>query len=508
VSDKGELEVRGGAGGVSARLEDLERAGALLRSVAEHLADHCRVVLAVSADPRLRRTAQLSVVTFARAEAALLAAGCGSGGLLAVAARMQALGTGALAAADGYRRADAAVSGALQATGRAAGRTVGLALGIASPGLLITTGLTVIVLNGQGDSNPTAGDSPGRALPEPLRRIGELTLRLLADQAALTELAVGLLPGLVSGFTSVAAGPLTAARVFGDPGGPRTVAEVAAGLEVIGGRSPRLAGVTGGRSWFQETQQVRLRVTSTPPSRPATGTADLLGRIPVSSAEPVVHVEQVNGPTGRHWVVSIPGTTDWSPVAGRTPFDLTGDVRLMAGERSAGMAGVVAAMRATGVRSGEPVLLVGHSQGGLIAAAVAADPAVRREFTVTHVLTSGAPVASVPVPDDVQVLSLEHTDDLVPRLDGSANPDRSKWITVSAPAPAPADAAARSEPLLAHRGELYRSTAERVDRSSDPSLAVWRAGLVPFLDPAPGPDTGTPASGAGWDVRINRVGTP
>jgi pimeloyl-ACP methyl ester carboxylesterase len=145
------------------------------------------------------------------------------------------------------------------------------------------------------------------------------------------------------------------------------------------------------------------------------------------------------------------------------------------------------------------VLLVGHSQGGLIAAALAADPSVRKEFAIGHVLTSGAPVASMPVPDDVQVLSIEHSDDLVPRLDAAANHDRPNWITVTAPAGAGRPTSA--EPLVAHRLELYRHTAERIDRSADPSIEVWREGLSPFL-------AGAGRSGIGWDVEVDRMGAP
>jgi pimeloyl-ACP methyl ester carboxylesterase len=164
---------------------------------------------------------------------------------------------------------------------------------------------------------------------------------------------------------------------------------------------------------------------------------------------------------------------------------------------------VVEAMRAVGVRQGEPVLLVGHSQGGLIAATVAADPAVRREFAVTQVLTTGAPVASIPIPDDVHVLSIEHSDDLVPRLDGSANRDRPNWVTVSARAPIESlrSAQERSEPLVAHRLELYQRTAARIDSSIDPSIVNWRQGLSPFLY---GPRS---SGGAAWDVEVSRVGT-
>ena len=165
------------------------------------------------------------------------------------------------------------------------------------------------------------------------------------------------------------------------------------------------------------------------------------------------------------------------------------------------MAGVVAAMRETGVRPGEPVLLVGHSQGGLIAAAVAADPVVRREFSIRQVITSGAPIASVPIPEDVPVLSIEHDDDLVPRLDAAANDDRPNWITVTAPAPVEdLPSADRSEPLIAHRLELYQRTAAQIDRSADPSLVRRRAELSSLLG---GPERTV----SGWDVEISRAVT-
>jgi len=515
MSDPGQLQVRGGAGGVSAQLEDLERAGELLRIAAGGLAEHGRTVAAMSIDPRLQLTAALSPMTFARAEAALAAAAFGPGGLFALATRTELLGTGALTVAKGYRTADAAAAGLLRAVATLTGQAIGLSLGVPTQGLGARAVVTILELSGAvrdtdapESSDGSARTRPGSSrLPEPLRRIGGLTLRLLADHARLTEAVIPAVPGVLGGLSiTVPGGPLLTARVFGHPVAPTTVAEVGTGLGVIGGLVP---GGTGGPPWFRESGQIQTRMTPAPWHRPPSGTAELLGRIPEAPpGRPRIHLERIDGTAGRRWVVSVPGTADWSSIAGRTPLDLTGNIRLMAGERSAGMAGVVQAMRTIGVRKGEPVLLVGHSQGGLIAAALAADPKVRREFTVSHVLTSGAPVASIPVPAEVQVLSIEHSDDMVPRLDGSANHDRPNWITVTAPAPtAGLPAVERTEPLLAHRAQLYQSTAERVDRSTDPSILVWRAGLAPFLDGAPGFAAGNPGSGAGWDVEISRVGT-
>jgi hypothetical protein len=274
------------------------------------------------------------------------------------------------------------------------------------------------------------------------------------------------------------------------------VAEVATGLAAIG----QLVGAAGAQPWFQDSGKAQVRAVSVPWHRPPSGAADLLRRIPETSAErPRIHVERIDGVHGRRWVVSIPGTANWSPVAGRSPFDLTGNVRLMAAQRCAAMTGVVAAMRELGVQKGEPVLLAGYSQGGIVAAAVAADPSVRREFTVSHVLTSAAPVASVPIPADIQVLSLEHSDDLVPRLDGSPNRDRPNWTTVTAPAStADLPPTERNEPFAAHRAEAYQGTADRVDESTHPSIALWRSSIAPFAS----------GSGVGWDVELSRAGTP
>lgn len=173
--------------------------------------------------------------------------------------------------------------------------------------------------------------------------------------------------------------------------------------------------------------------------------------------------------------------------ARRQPLDGVANLRLVAGRATASRDAVLEALRQEDVQPGEPVVLVGHSQGGIIAASLAADPSVRARFSVTHVVTAGSPLGTFAVPDDVSVLSLEHRRDLVPRLDGGPNPDRPAWWTV------------RADPLTGGRGGQevpaqhalsgYRGTAAAVDASADPSLALWREGVQRVL--GPGPTTGT-----------------
>ncbi len=165
---------------------------------------------------------------------------------------------------------------------------------------------------------------------------------------------------------------------------------------------------------------------------------------------------------GSAWVVVVPGTQEWSPRAGPNPFDLTTDVRAVTGDATVAAAGVAAALdlvRSGSPRSrpGDPVLLVGHSQGGILAAALAADAGFRRRHRVTHVVTSGAPVGIVPVPDSVRVLSVQHADDPVHRLDLTPNPARSSWVTVEAPAAGP------SVDVRRHGLETYVRTLRTVE---------------------------------------------
>ena len=138
------------------------------------------------------------------------------------------------------------------------------------------------------------------------------------------------------------------------------------------------------------------------------------------------------------WLVTIPGT-DGQP---DSPFGWMQNVELMSSDqerrRQADSARMVAeAMRQAGIASNEPVALIGHSQGGIVAATIASDWA--DEYTIEHVVTAGSPVANHPIPDNTWVTSVEIEDELVAALDGAANPATDNWLTVSgqlSPAPA------------------------------------------------------------------------
>jgi pimeloyl-ACP methyl ester carboxylesterase len=93
---------------------------------------------------------------------------------------------------------------------------------------------------------------------------------------------------------------------------------------------------------------------------------------------------------------------------------------------------VLQAMRRAGVRPDDDVMIVGHSEGGMVAVTTARDALASGQFHVTHVVTAGSPIGRTvgDLPSSVQVLALENTRDLVPHLDGVANPDRPNVTTV------------------------------------------------------------------------------
>ena len=198
----------------------------------------------------------------------------------------------------------------------------------------------------------------------------------------------------------------------------------------------------------------------------------------------VLEVPAADGTTT--WVVQVPGTHGGWAVGDPVPMDWAANVALMLRATSASK---VAAERSLALAQGgrasprDRVVLVGHSQGGIVVAALASDPAFARRHRVTHVVTAGSPVDDFPVPDTTQVLSLQHPTDPVHALDVSPPPDRRSWTTVEASAPVGARAHLTAG---AHALSAYRSTAARVDRSDDVSLRAWRASLAPALAVAPG----------------------
>ncbi len=180
----------------------------------------------------------------------------------------------------------------------------------------------------------------------------------------------------------------------------------------------------------------------------------------------------------RKVVVDIPGTKDWSlALQSSDVTSIATNLRALRGAVTTYERGVLEALRRAGVGPDDDVLMVGHSEGGMVAVNAARRAAASGEFRVRHVVTAGAPLGLIAgtVPASVNVLALENDGDVVPHLDGAENPDRLNVTTVTA-----------------HRGhgdvianhsldEAYLAAARDLDASGDPSVRDYLRGLAGFL---------------------------
>jgi hypothetical protein len=480
------LQVSGGVGGVAACLAELDDLATGLADAAADCADLVGGAVGAAAGP-----AALGVVLHVDPVGAvrLLDASVDAvGSLCRAAAGLGALAAALASAVTAYRACEGTVEAVVEAVplvvathlrtggvvlagGAAVAATVAVAPAAAA--LVVAGGAAAVVLV------PGASDAIGE-------RLGQ------AVDGAVDRAVGTVVDGIVARPWLVDAAVRTAPGLLGVPD-VRTAAALVS-------RAGQASGL------LEETPVVVRTAPSTGcgppggPSRPAGGVADLLRRgqsvaswrepgpgghdsLPPGAPRPAkgqVRVDEVRGPDGQvAWVVHVPGTQEWDGDGRGSPMDMTANVALVAGADTAVAAGVVQAMTRAGVRPGEPVALVGHSQGGMTAMHVAADPRVRQVATVTHVVTAGSPVAGDTPPPGVQVLALEHPEDLVPRLDGRDHPDHPDVVTVPAPAP---DGPWRTDAVPAHSSSAYVATAEQVDTSPHPSLVAYRDGLAPFLD--------------------------
>lgn len=228
---------------------------------------------------------------------------------------------------------------------------------------------------------------------------------------------------------------------------------------------------------LDETPVAATRVdgASAPIAAAPSGFGDLAQRIPpAKEGEPQLRVERYTMPDGEvRWIVYVTGTIDWSLVPGDEPWDDTSNVVGVAGGSAGSTRAALLALQQAGWKPGEAVLPVGHSQGGLVATAIATSGLA----PVPMLVTFGSPTAGVAVPRGMVDVAVEHSDDPVPALGGSARPLIDPRLLVRETTPA---AAQRAPGLPAHSMVGYGQTAAEMDASSDPRLVDARATLERF----------------------------
>lgn len=214
----------------------------------------------------------------------------------------------------------------------------------------------------------------------------------------------------------------------------------------------------------------------------------------------IVKVEQPDGSFA--YIVNIPGTEQWLPNGSGQGRDLTSNLMLVAGQSTSAQQAVVLAMAQAGIPADAPVMLAGHSQGGMLAAQLGSDPEFLAQFNVTNIMSVGSPIDTSSISPHINVLAAQHEGDVVPMLDlgglttglqmpGSApnvtvvtmgNPPRDALGNALHHAPLPlANAAQAVRDVMAnHATEDYREDLADTDRypevreyEQDPSMAVF-----------------------------------
>lgn len=139
------------------------------------------------------------------------------------------------------------------------------------------------------------------------------------------------------------------------------------------------------------------------------------------------------------------------------PWNVVSNADLATTGTSASLHAVRSAMESAGITRATPVVLTGHSQGGLIALALAS----AHEFDVDAVITIGTPVGVVPDVRDVPTIHLIHPNDPVPALGGFVEPRSNTWVVPTAD----------GEWLFdAHHRESYEPSATTIDDVEDPRI--------------------------------------
>ena len=207
----------------------------------------------------------------------------------------------------------------------------------------------------------------------------------------------------------------------------------------------------------------------TQPVRAPRDIADALSRIPSSTDDGAqVRIEKF----GDTHVVYIGGTVDASLGVTSQPWDMSSNLAALGGDPGASENAVRRAMEQSGIGRGDPVILVGHSQGGLVAMRVAQSP----DVTARAVITAGAPIHALTPPPEVPIVAFEHIDDVVPALGGTVTQPQQGVVYVRSLGTTPSSFTGDSL-VPAHRLEAYVQTARECTKLDDARVTQTDAAL-------------------------------
>ncbi len=417
----------------------------------------------VLVDPDLVESAPLAPLTFAEAEEHVLAATAGRHGILTSSLVFETDALLVRATVDAFVGCDRLVAASFEAVDYTAGRALGCAIASAAP-YALALGAVAVPATRLAWPHLPAGTRD--RLRDDARGETEVAQQWVDEHPEevqhLVDSSGGLLDGLLAGL------PLGVPALVG----------LAAFHPTVGDAAADLAGLYGpdGPPHVRRRPDLAVRLGRVPPAD-LTGLIRHLGETDDLSPherpgdQGTIEVQTLAGPDGVRHIVYLPGTDDLTT----TPFDQDADVRdlatnlrLIGGHDTTYAAGIVQAMTDAGIGPDDPVLLVGHSQGGMEAAALLSHGS---PFHVTHVVTAGAPTAQVHgFPPGSHVLSLENRGDVVPLLDGHDNPDSRQQVTVQFDDH-------ETSIVANHAVRHYVHGAAAADTSTDPSIREQLASL-------------------------------
>lgn len=454
------ISVSGGADGVSARYDDMTSQAAILDQVGSDFGGAATALASINMSPDIAEAAILCPVEVAQAEAALVAANIGPDGAAVAWARAEVTAAYLRFSVTAYRDIDALMA----ELGQDLQYSLGFVAGVVAVPILVTEVLSNPLLDVLLYENRNALLSGAQST--------------LYDNPWLEEMMTRGAPGFVQGtmFDLTGGNPALMALLSGGHWPTSNFQDSLRGLVAVGG----LFGA------FQDSGKFTVTSVGSPRDGLDFGQGDFLSQVmgqqsDLGQNDARVQIVTVNGPNGPSYIVQIPGTQDWSPTRGGNPVDLTTNINLEAGYRTKMEQAVIDAMQAAHIPAGAPVMLTGHSQGGITAADIAADPQYQHEFNIKAVVTAGSPIGHVKIPGNVSVMSLEEKQDVVPKLDGANNPDSPNWVTVTRDLNQ-GNAVDPSHDLgAAHSLVNYQQTGHYVDSSDDPAVAQWRTANSEFF---------------------------
>ena len=217
--------------------------------------------------------------------------------------------------------------------------------------------------------------------------------------------------------------------------------------------------------------------------RQAQGTAPLEDGTPVPPSS--VIVERVPRPDGSTAVLlTVPGTQSWDPDdTSRNVFDSEGNLDALAGADSHARQLIERALADQELGEDDVVVVNAHSQGALHVFGLLEDEGFRARYPIVAVTVLGGAPRQFDVPDDIAVLHVSNVDDVLPSISADVLAPRPNIVDVVTPAHAD------REPLQpipetvvnAHAIDRYAIDANALDRSADPSVLAYAAGLGVFL---------------------------